>query len=135
MLTCLVVTFLERADLLDLVGDVCCIFVSFPCGILGQVWYLIVSFPDLCHLFYFVSFAIFQGIQTCIARKLYFCDFSGGDPDPLPPPPPPPTPLDPRMNIKLILIVAIIHLVLDLSFLLFVFLPFNMFKHCIDFFS
>ena len=134
MLTCLVVTFWERADLLDLVGDVCCIFVSFPCGILGQVWYLIVSFPDLCHLFYFVSFAIFQGIQTCIARKLYFCDFSGGDPDPLPPPPPP-TPLDPRMNIKLILIVAIIHLVLDLSFLLFVFLPFNMFKHCIDFFS
>ena len=24
-----------------------CIFVSFPCGILGQVWYLIVSIPDL----------------------------------------------------------------------------------------
>ena len=22
-------------------------------GILGQVWYLIVSFPDLCHLSYF----------------------------------------------------------------------------------
>ena len=22
-------------------------FVTFPCGILGQVWYLIVSFPDL----------------------------------------------------------------------------------------
>ena len=25
-----------------------CVFVTFPCGILGQVWYLIVSFPDLC---------------------------------------------------------------------------------------
>ena len=25
-------------------------FVTFPCGILGQVWYLIVSFPDLCRL-------------------------------------------------------------------------------------
>ena len=25
-----------------------CIFVTFPCGILGQVWYLIVSIPDLC---------------------------------------------------------------------------------------
>ena len=25
----------------------------FPCGILGQVWYLIVSFPDLCLLSYF----------------------------------------------------------------------------------
>ena len=27
--------------------------VTFPCGILGQVWYLIVSFPDLCRLSYF----------------------------------------------------------------------------------
>ena len=23
-----------------------CVFITFPCGILGQVWYLIVSFPD-----------------------------------------------------------------------------------------
>ena len=36
--------------LLALVDDVYCIFVTFPCGILGQVWYLIVSFPDLCLL-------------------------------------------------------------------------------------
>ena len=50
---CLVVTCWERADLLVLVGDVYCIFVTFPCGILGQVWYLIVSFPDLCRLSYF----------------------------------------------------------------------------------
>ena len=27
----------------------------FPIGILGQVWYLIVSIPDLCTLTYFVS--------------------------------------------------------------------------------
>ena len=26
----------------------------FPIGILGQVWYLIVSIPDLCRLSYFV---------------------------------------------------------------------------------
>ena len=45
----------KRADLLALVGDVYCIFVTFPCGILGQVWYMIVSFPDLCHLSYFVN--------------------------------------------------------------------------------
>ena len=32
-----------------------CVFVSFPCGILGQVWCLIVSIPDLCHLSYFVK--------------------------------------------------------------------------------
>ena len=47
---CLVVTCWERADLLALVGDLYCIFVTFPCGILGQVCYLIVSFSDLCFL-------------------------------------------------------------------------------------
>ena len=52
---CLVVMCWERADLLALVGNVNCIFVTFPCGILGQVWYLIVSFPDLCLLFYFYT--------------------------------------------------------------------------------
>ena len=30
-----------------------CVFVTFPCGILGQEWYLIVLIPDLCHLSYF----------------------------------------------------------------------------------
>ena len=29
-------------------------FVTFPCGILGQVWYLIVSIPDPFHLSYLV---------------------------------------------------------------------------------
>ena len=48
---CLVVTCWERADLLALVCDVF-VFVTFPCGILGQVWYLIVSIPDLCSLSY-----------------------------------------------------------------------------------
>ena len=50
---CLAVSCWERVDLLALVGDVYCIFVTFPCCILGQVWYLIVSFPNLCHLSYF----------------------------------------------------------------------------------
>ena len=44
---CLLVTCWEWAGLLTLVGDVYCIFVTFPCGILGQVWYLIVLLPDL----------------------------------------------------------------------------------------
>ena len=48
---CLVVTCWERADLLALVCDVC-VFVTFPCFILGLVWYLIVSLLDLCHLSY-----------------------------------------------------------------------------------
>ena len=39
---CLVVTCWDRADLLALVCNVYCIFVTFPCGVLGQVRYLIV---------------------------------------------------------------------------------------------
>ena len=31
------------------------VFVTFPCGILGQVWYLIVSIPDLFRLSYFYN--------------------------------------------------------------------------------
>ena len=31
-----------------------CEFVTFPIGILGRVWFLIVSIPDLCTLTYFV---------------------------------------------------------------------------------
>ena len=50
---CPVVTCWVRADLLALVCDVYCVFVTFPGGILGQVWYLIVLFPNLCHLSYF----------------------------------------------------------------------------------
>ena len=52
---CLVVTFWERADLLAFVGDIYCIFATFPCGILGQVWCLIVSFPGRCRLSYFAK--------------------------------------------------------------------------------
>ena len=45
---CFVVTCWKRADLLALVCGVYCAI-----GILGQVWYLIVSIPDLCTLTYF----------------------------------------------------------------------------------
>ena len=48
-----VVTCWERADLLALVCGVYCEFVTFPL-VLGQVWYLIVSIPDLCTLTYFL---------------------------------------------------------------------------------
>ena len=61
---CLVVTCCERADLLALVGDVYCIFVTFPGGILGQVWYLIVSFPDLCLVSYFHNTSIYDVIMS-----------------------------------------------------------------------
>ena len=55
---CLVVTCWDRTDLLALACDVYCVFITFPCGILGQVWYLIVSFPDLCRLSYFVKHCV-----------------------------------------------------------------------------
>ena len=41
------------ADLLALVCDAYCEFITIPFGILGQVWYLIVSIPDHCCLSYF----------------------------------------------------------------------------------
>ena len=53
---CFVVTCWERADLLALVCGVYCELVTFPIGILGQVWYLIVSISDLCTLTYFATF-------------------------------------------------------------------------------
>ena len=51
---CLVFTCWDRTDLLALVCDVYCIFVTFPRGILGQVLYWIVSFLDRCRLSYFI---------------------------------------------------------------------------------
>ena len=55
VLCCLVVICKERADLLALICDVYCDFITFPFGILGQVWYLSVSIPDLCCLSYFIN--------------------------------------------------------------------------------
>ena len=46
----LVATWWERADLLALV---CVCFCHFPCGILGQLWTLVVIIPDLCPFSYF----------------------------------------------------------------------------------
>ena len=50
---CLVITCWERADLLAFVCGVLLLVCHFPIGILGQVWYLIASIPDLCTLTYF----------------------------------------------------------------------------------
>ena len=53
----LVVTCWEMAYLLaHLCVILYCGFVTFPCGVLGQV-YLIVLIPDLCLLTYFDDFA------------------------------------------------------------------------------
>ena len=67
---CFVVICWERADLLALVRGV---QLHFPIGILGQVWYLIVSIPDLCTLTYLVTLHVTTSaallIQVCVATK------------------------------------------------------------------
>ena len=46
----------ERADPLALLYVMfSCVFVTFPYGVLGLMWYLIVSIPDLCILPYFYT--------------------------------------------------------------------------------
>ena len=69
---CFVVTCWERADLLALVCGVYYEFVTFPFGILGQVWYLIVSIPDLCTLTYFKKneFKVAQYIRIMNIGKM-----------------------------------------------------------------
>ena len=45
----------------SLVCDVSCLFVTFPCDVLGQVCYLIVSNPNLCLLpYFFVNSGLFN---------------------------------------------------------------------------
>ena len=44
--------------------------LSLPIGILGQVWYLIVSIPDLCTLTYFYKQILSQMLISSIAKKI-----------------------------------------------------------------
>ena len=45
-----------------------CVFVTFPCGILGLVWSLIISIADLCPLSYLVHF-FFQNCQILLSLQ------------------------------------------------------------------
>ena len=40
-----------------------CVFFTFPCGFLGQVWCLIVSIPDICP---FLLLCCFCHMYTCV---------------------------------------------------------------------
>ena len=54
ILSCLFLATLWSTDLLALfLYDVTLCFVTFPYGASGQVWYLIVSIPDLCLLYFY----------------------------------------------------------------------------------
>ena len=47
----LVITCWERADLFGLLCVMLpCVFPTFPHGVSGKMWYLILSIPDLCLL-------------------------------------------------------------------------------------
>ena len=48
-----------------------CDFVTFPCGILSQVWYLLVLIPDLCPHPYFENacwIAALLSDSTCVLK-------------------------------------------------------------------
>ena len=49
-----------------------CEFVTFPIGILGQVWYLIVSIPDLCTPTYFSNIHLSFIVQI-LSTVIYNC--------------------------------------------------------------
>ena len=48
-----------------------CVFVTFPCGILGQQWYLIVLIPDLCSLSYFDFFHVYHQLGDDKPSRCY----------------------------------------------------------------
>ena len=59
----------DFADLLALVCDVYCDFVTIPFGILGQVWCLIVSILDPCCLIYFYQSELCQAELVVVSIK------------------------------------------------------------------
>ena len=93
---------------LALVCNVELCFFNFPCGILGQVWCLILSMPDLCLLSYFVLCGdVSHTLGSFHANQTRFCVLTTTEstqsmakirpvkciqapPHPTPPPPPPP---------------------------------------------
>ena len=54
-----------------------CVFVAFPCGILGQVLDLIVSIPDLCCLSaMYINVTMTSCAESALAVLIFFCDDS-----------------------------------------------------------
>ena len=53
ILSCLLLIALWTPAGKRLTSCLSCVFDTFPCGVSGQVWYLIVSIPDFCLLPYF----------------------------------------------------------------------------------
>ena len=61
-----VVTCWQRANLLAITYVMfSCVHVTFPCGVLCQVWYLIISIPYICLLHYFDTTTITVSLCLC----------------------------------------------------------------------
>ena len=46
-----------------------CIFVTFPCGVLGQEWFLVISINDLCLIPYFKNERLISIFRLEIGRN------------------------------------------------------------------
>ena len=46
------------------------VFVTFPCGIRDQLWYLIVSIPDLCQHTYFELAQQKENVQDRFCKRI-----------------------------------------------------------------
>ena len=55
-----------------------CILVTFPCEVLGQVWYLIVSIFDLCLLTNFATLKYETKLQKYIRTGITILTLSFG---------------------------------------------------------
>ena len=55
-------------------GMFSCVFVTFPYGVLGQVWYLIVSILDLCLLPCITYIEPFSKFIRHVERQIRACD-------------------------------------------------------------
>ena len=70
----LVVTCWEGANLSALLYVMfACVFVTFKCGVLGQVWYLVVWISDLCLLAYFACVLVVTFISLTYWSVLLIC--------------------------------------------------------------
>ena len=72
----LVIISWKRADLLTLLCDVfSCVFITFPCGVPGQVWYLVISIPAqlrlASHHMYIHLFLSCSKFQTLFSHLSY----------------------------------------------------------------
>ena len=69
----IVISCWERAGILALLYvKLSCVFVTFSCGVLGQVWYLIVLIPDICLITYFGTKFMLSEDLIVIERDIYF---------------------------------------------------------------